>query len=89
MVNPKWDVDRVGHYHAQQKQIQSIIPSPLGHVFFFISGDIWQIRNGTSIESAIITRNKNNFYKYLLRFVGAMVLILFSFFPAVIFWFFF
>jgi ATP-binding cassette subfamily D (ALD) protein 3 len=31
-----------------------------------------QIRNGTSIESAIITRSRANFFKYLARFVLAM-----------------
>ena len=61
-----------------------LIPGPLCKETFYLAlvaalmivrtlCDIWQIRNGTSIESAIITRNKKGFFKYLLRFGFAMV----------------
>jgi len=70
------------------KLLPILIPSPFCKETFYLAlvaalmivrtlCDIWQIRNGTSIESAIITRNKKNFYKYLLRFMGAMVPIAF------------
>lgn len=34
--------------------------------------DVWMIRNGTSIESAIISRNKELFLKHLLKFMYVM-----------------
>lgn len=66
------------------KLLPILIPGPFCKETFYLAlvaflmmvrtlCDIWQIRNGTSIESAIITRNKPNFYKYMMRFVGAMV----------------
>jgi len=35
--------------------------------------DVWQIRNGTSIESSIITRDAKGFRKYIIRFAAAML----------------
>jgi hypothetical protein len=66
------------------KLLPVLIPGPLCKETFYLAlvaalmivrtlCDIWQIRNGTSIESAIITRNKKGFFKYLLRFGFAMV----------------
>ncbi|ESO12250.1 hypothetical protein HELRODRAFT_187814 [Helobdella robusta] len=34
--------------------------------------DVWMIRNGTSIESSIISRNKELFLRHLLKFIYAM-----------------
>ena len=70
------------------KLIPILIPSPFCRETFYMAlvgalmilrtlCDIWQIRNGTSIESAIITRNRRNFLKYIARFCGAMVPIAF------------
>lgn len=37
--------------------------------------DVWMIQNGTSIEAAIIARNKTLFVKHLMAYVYAMPLV--------------
>ncbi|EKX51950.1 hypothetical protein GUITHDRAFT_84943 [Guillardia theta CCMP2712] len=70
------------------KLLPILIPSPFCKESFYLFlvavlmvvrtlCDVWQIRNGTSIETAIISRDKKAFRKYMLRFVGAMLPIAF------------
>lgn len=37
--------------------------------------DVWMIQNGTAIEAAIISRNRNLFLKHLMSYVYAMPLV--------------